>query len=72
MLPREVIDGLQIEPGAKIEVEILSSRDATPYVFDEKRFDEAITKHAGSLREQFLADGWTSVDEYMQEIRPEW
>jgi hypothetical protein len=32
-------------------------------------FDLAIKKYGGSLRKQFLASGYTSVDQYINEIR---
>jgi hypothetical protein len=41
-------------------------------MFDQEKFDAAITKFEGSMREQFLADGYNSVDEYMDNIRPKW
>jgi bifunctional DNA-binding transcriptional regulator/antitoxin component of YhaV-PrlF toxin-antitoxin module len=70
VLPKEVMESLRLEPGARVEVEIRAATDAKPYEFDEKRFDAAIERYRGPMRQQFLAEGWTSVDEHMDFIRP--
>ena len=36
---------------------------------DMRKFEEAIKKYRGSMRKQFLSEGYKSVDEYMAIIR---
>jgi bifunctional DNA-binding transcriptional regulator/antitoxin component of YhaV-PrlF toxin-antitoxin module len=72
VIPQQVMETLHLEVGARVNVEVSAVSDETPYVFDPERFDQAIKRYTGSLRDQFLAQGWTSVDAYMDEIRPRW
>jgi bifunctional DNA-binding transcriptional regulator/antitoxin component of YhaV-PrlF toxin-antitoxin module len=72
IVPEEAIEALHLEPGTSITVEVHGVTDAPPRKFDEEKFDAAIKKYRGSMREQFLADGYSSVDEYMDDIRPKW
>jgi bifunctional DNA-binding transcriptional regulator/antitoxin component of YhaV-PrlF toxin-antitoxin module len=72
IVPQETIDALHLEPGKSVEVQIQTVTDAPPHKSDPEKFAAALDKFRGSLREQFLADGYNSVDEYMDDIRPKW
>jgi len=66
VVPEEIVDKLRLEPGTPVEVEV------QPREFDAERFKRVLAEYRGSMREQMLAAGYASVDELMNEIRPEW
>jgi bifunctional DNA-binding transcriptional regulator/antitoxin component of YhaV-PrlF toxin-antitoxin module len=72
IVPQETIDALHLEPGKSVEVQIQTVTDAPPHKFDLEKFDAAIAKYRGSMRQQMLDDGYNSVDEMMDDIRPRW
>jgi antitoxin component of MazEF toxin-antitoxin module len=72
LIPPDLAETLHLKPGASVEVEIGEVKDPEPYRFDQTKFDAAIQKFAGSVREEMLADGYSSVDEMMDDIRPKW
>ncbi len=72
IVPDEAIQALHLEPGKSIKVKVEEVSDAPPHKFDEEKFDAAIKKYSGSMRQQMLADGYNSVDEMMEDIRPPW
>jgi antitoxin component of MazEF toxin-antitoxin module len=72
LIPQDVIEALHLLPGTKVQAELGEVTDAPPYKFEREKFDAAIEKYGGSLREKMLADGYASVDEMMEDIRPRW
>jgi len=56
------------KPRSKTQSEARKAPDS-PVKADMVGFDLAIKKYGGSLRKQFLASGYTSVDQYINEIR---
>jgi bifunctional DNA-binding transcriptional regulator/antitoxin component of YhaV-PrlF toxin-antitoxin module len=72
VVPAEFESRLKLEPGTSLVIDVPEVSDAKPHVFDQAKFDAAMDKFQGSLREQFLADGYNSVDEYMDDVRPRW
>jgi hypothetical protein len=51
------------------EPEASDGNDAVDNAFDLAAFDAAMEKWRGFLREQILADGFTTTEELMNEIR---
>jgi len=72
IIPKEVMESLHLQPGATVDVEICEVPVLKPRSFDEKRLREALDKYGGSMREQMLAEGFESVDQLMDDIRPRW
>ena len=71
VIPKPIRDSLGLNKNSSIEFELKgttvtlrSSRDR-----EMRNFELAIKKYGGSLRKQFLADGYTSVDQYLDETR---
>lgn len=71
-IPPDALDALQRAPDRSTEVEARTLGVSEPYVFDEAGFDAAVREYSGSMREQMLAEGYASVDDFMNEIRPPW
>ena len=67
-IPIEIRRALKQLPGRSLEVE--ADMPVKPWDFDKEAFDEAVRIYSGSMREQMLAEGYASVDELMQDIRP--
>jgi AbrB family looped-hinge helix DNA binding protein len=69
VIPKKFRDDLGLDKNTAVEFEL----KGTALVLTPKRerhdFDLAMKRYRGSLRKQFLADGYTSVDEYIKEIR---
>jgi AbrB family looped-hinge helix DNA binding protein len=70
VIPKPIRDSLGLGKKSALEVEqkgttvtLRLSRER-----EMRNFDLATKKYAGSLRKQFLADGYTSVDQYLDEI----
>ena len=72
IFPEELVESLHLKPGAKVDVDFGTVTAPPPHVFDRERFDAAVKKYSGSMRAQMLADGYASVDEMMEDIRPQW
>ena len=76
--PREALEALGLAENSSFEFEVEGSTLTLKREREAKlernlqAFDEWFAKYAGSKREQLLADGYKSVDEYMKVIRPEW
>jgi AbrB family looped-hinge helix DNA binding protein len=71
VIPKPIRDRLRLEKNTALDVEqkgtivtLKPSRER-----EMRNFDLAMKKYAGSLRKQFLADGYTSVDQYLDETR---
>ncbi len=70
--PQEALDALGLKENSTFEFEVDRDRLIVKPQRDMQAFDAWAKKYTGSMREQFLAEGYTSVDEYMEEIRPKW
>ncbi|HEY2861556.1 MAG TPA: AbrB/MazE/SpoVT family DNA-binding domain-containing protein [Terracidiphilus sp.] len=71
VIPKPIRDNLGLDKNSAIEFE-LKGTTVTLRASREREmrnFDLAMKKYAGSLRKQFLADGYTSVDQYLDETR---
>jgi antitoxin component of MazEF toxin-antitoxin module len=74
IIPAEVIERLHLEPGASVRVKV-SAGIVKPYVFNQEKFDAAMRwddEHREEFRQRMRDDGYASVDEYMNDIRPPW
>ncbi|ADW68463.1 isoprenoid biosynthesis enzyme family protein [Granulicella tundricola] len=78
-LPQEILEHLGVSANVQVELEAtegavkVSRRlagEATMSLENRlKRAKDAIEKYGGPVREQFLAEGWKSVDEYIDDMR---
>lgn len=68
-IPGEVMEGLRLEPGATVEVEVRSPHQEPVPEFDAEAFNRKIDKYRGTKRAEFLAAGYTSIEEYMNDLR---
>jgi bifunctional DNA-binding transcriptional regulator/antitoxin component of YhaV-PrlF toxin-antitoxin module len=74
VIPADALESLHLEPGATVAVEIVPE-EREPQTPARLTFDEVtaeLEKLRPAFRERMLADGYHSVDEYMNEIRPKW
>ena len=69
VIPKAIRDNLGLDKNSAIEFELKGTTVTLKPQRDMSNFDLAIKRYGGSLRKQFLADGYTSVDEYIKEIR---
>jgi AbrB family looped-hinge helix DNA binding protein len=71
VIPKPMRDSLGLNKNSAIEFELKGRTIMlTPSHEQEMRnFDLAMKKYAGSLRKDFLAKGYKSVDEYLDETR---
>jgi AbrB family looped-hinge helix DNA binding protein len=71
VIPKPLRDSLGLNKNSAIEFELKGKTIMlTPSREQEMRnFDLAIKKYAGSLRQAFLAKGYKSVDQYLDETR---
>jgi AbrB family looped-hinge helix DNA binding protein len=72
VIPKPIRDNLRLDKNSAIEFELKGSTvtlRAKPANSDMANFELAIKKYAGSLRKQFLAKGYKSVDQYIDEMR---
>lgn len=60
---------LGLDVNTSIEIELEGSLITLRAKRAAANFDLAVERFAGSLRRQFLADGYSSVDEYVAESR---
>jgi bifunctional DNA-binding transcriptional regulator/antitoxin component of YhaV-PrlF toxin-antitoxin module len=68
-IPGEVMEGLRLEPGATVEVEVRAPDQDKARSSDADRFNRWFEKYRGSKRAEFLAAGYTSIEEYMNDLR---
>ncbi len=80
-VPAEVRETLDLTPDSQVEfrqhgkVITLNKKIDKPQLSPEervRRLEAAIAKYGGTLRDRMLADGYKSVAEYMNDIRPSW
>ncbi len=69
VIPKPIRDNLGLNKNTPIEFELKGATVTLRAKRDLTNLDLAIKKYGGSLRNQFLADGYTSVDEYIAESR---
>jgi AbrB family looped-hinge helix DNA binding protein len=71
VIPKPIRDNLGLTKNSAIEFELKGATlTLRPSREQEMRnFDLAMKRYAGSLRKKFLADGYTSVDQYLDETR---
>jgi AbrB family looped-hinge helix DNA binding protein len=69
VIPKAIRDNLGLDKNSAIEFELKGTTVTLTPQRDMSNFDLAIKRYGGFLRKQFLADGYTSVDEYIKEIR---
>jgi antitoxin component of MazEF toxin-antitoxin module len=77
-LPQELCEHLGLVACAEVELEesnnVIRLHPRSKATEDADRIQtmmERTQKYVGSQREQFLAEGWTSVDEYIADMRGE-
>lgn len=69
VIPKAIRDNLGLDKNSAIEFELVGTTVVLRPQRDMSNFDLAMKRYGGSLRKQFLADGYTTVDEYMKDIR---
>ena len=69
VIPKAIRDSLGMDKNSSVEFELNGTRLTLRPKRDMRRFDEAIKKYKGSMREQLLADGYSSVDDLMKDLR---
>jgi AbrB family looped-hinge helix DNA binding protein len=72
VIPKPIRDNLGLDKNSSLEFELKGTTvtlRAKRAESDMANFELAMKKYAGSLRKQFLADGYTSVDQYIKESR---
>jgi AbrB family looped-hinge helix DNA binding protein len=71
VIPKPIRDSLGLNKNSSIEFELKGSTVTLKSSRDRemRNFKLAVKKYGGSLRKQFLADGYTSVDQYLDETR---
>jgi AbrB family looped-hinge helix DNA binding protein len=69
VIPKAIRDNLGLDKNTVVEFELRGTTLTLTPKRDMRNFDLAMKRYGGSLRKQFLADGYTSVDEYIKEIR---
>ncbi len=69
VIPKPIRDSLKLDKNSSVEFEMKGAVLTLRPKRDMRKFDEAIKKYKGSMREQLLADGYSSVDELMKDLR---
>lgn len=69
VIPKVIRDNLGLDRNTAIEFEVKGTVVTLTPKRDMRRFDEAVQKYRGSLRKDFLADGYASIDQYIKESR---
>ncbi len=69
VIPKGIRDTLHLDRNSTVEFELDGNVLTLKPKKDMRRFEEGIRRWKGALREQFLADGYTSTDEWIAEIR---
>jgi AbrB family looped-hinge helix DNA binding protein len=69
VIPKAIRDNLGLDKNTALEFELKGATVTLRAKRDLGNFDLAMKKYAGSLRESFLASGYKSVDEYIDDIR---
>ncbi len=69
VIPKPIRDNLGLNKNSTIEFELKGTVVMLAPKNNLEQFKRALDRYKGSLRKQFLADGYTSVDEYLAEMR---
>jgi AbrB family looped-hinge helix DNA binding protein len=71
VIPKAIRDNLGLNKHSAIEFELKGTTITLKPTRDHemRNFELALKKYGGSLRKEFLADGYTSVDQYLDETR---
>ncbi len=72
VIPKAIRDNLKLDKDTALEFELKGATvtlRAKPAASGMADFDLAIKKYAGSLRKTFLASGYKSVDDFIDESR---
>lgn len=72
VIPKAIRDNLGLDKNSAIEFELKGASvtlRAKRAASDIASFDRAMKKYAGSLRKSFLASGYKSVDDFIDESR---
>lgn len=72
VIPKPIRDSLKLDKNRSVEFELKGTVLTMRPKPKVSNIDLAIKKYGGSLRKQFLADGYKSVDEYIAESRGRW
>jgi AbrB family looped-hinge helix DNA binding protein len=69
VIPKPIRDNLGLNKNSAIEFELKGSTVILKAKDDVADFEKALKRYGGSLRKQFLAKGYKSVDQYLDEMR---
>jgi AbrB family looped-hinge helix DNA binding protein len=69
VIPKAIRDSLRLGKNTAIEFELKGTTITLVPKRDLRNFDLAMERYRGSLREKFLEEGNTTVDEYIKDIR---
>jgi AbrB family looped-hinge helix DNA binding protein len=69
VIPKPIRDNLGLTKNSAVEFELKGTTVTLKPKDDMANFELALKKYGGSLRKQFLAKGYKSVDEYLDEMR---
>jgi len=68
-IPKAIQESCGLTPGVELEVTVRDGAVVLEPKRDTASFDAAMKRWKGSLRQQMLADGYTSTRELMQDLR---
>jgi AbrB family looped-hinge helix DNA binding protein len=69
VIPKPIRDNLGLNKSSSMEVELKGRVILLKEKDDMAAFEAALKKYRGSLRKRFLAKGYKSVDQYLDEMR---
>ncbi|MBS1799009.1 MAG: AbrB/MazE/SpoVT family DNA-binding domain-containing protein [Acidobacteria bacterium] len=69
VIPKAIRDNLGLNTDSAIVFELKGTTLTLTPNREMRRFDEALRKYKGSLRKDLLAEGYSSVDDYIRETR---
>jgi len=72
LVPLEFEEQLKLQPGTSVTVDFPDQEVTEPEGFRQANFAAALDQYTGFMRQQFLADGYSTVDEFMDDVRPKW
>ena len=69
VIPKAIRDNLGLKKNTAIEFELKGTTVILKAKDGMADFERALKRYGGSLRKQFLAKGYKSVDQYLDEMR---
>jgi AbrB family looped-hinge helix DNA binding protein len=69
VIPKKIREGLGLRKHSAIEFELKGTTVVLKAKDDLADFERALKRYGGSLRKQFLAKGYKSVNDYIDEMR---